>query len=99
MKYELIINFERSVYPNWKTGDDRLEWYSPYQGMREKLEWAINENHFPRYVTENDKIIETDTFVVAHLIFNTRIGAEEMAQFYTTRPTYIEHQIVERPDL
>lgn len=111
MQYELIVKLKPgNPAPKWVTGDNRLDWVSPWPYFRMLLEEVINEGSMSQYV-EHDYFEEDETGITNHLFFLTSTGAQKWYNTIKNGPPYEEFiieppmsnvlslDIVERPDL
>ena len=76
MKYKITLttHHEHVLPYHWEEGDDRLEWQSPNQQMRELLETLINGGHLSRYVGPDDSITRDGINSYVTSVFNTLEG-------------------------
>lgn len=100
MKYELQVTLENEAsVPPYAAGFDRLTWFSPAPGLREKMEVLIANGGLSRYVEHDDRVIQNEHNKVSCTIFNTRDSAQEMLDIIMLSPVVIWAEIIERPDL
>ena len=84
MRYELV-NIARpdTILNTPVPGADKLDWVSPYAGIRQKMESSIANGHQSRYFTANDKL--TVDFTNGNMIlireYISLEGAQDMKTF------------------
>ena len=100
MKYLVIVttNHESVLPYHWTEGADRLEWQSPYEGMRVLLERLVSEGHLDRYVGPNDDITRDGVKGTSLTHFNTLEGAT-LFKAAVERPDITTVEITEVPDV
>jgi len=84
MRYELVnITQPDTILNTPVPGQDKLDWVSPYAGIRQKIESSIANGYQSRYYTKNDKLT-VDTFTGNMLLtreFLSLEGAQDMRSF------------------